>query len=218
MAKNKTITTPTKRPEALGAKPKLKTLSDIDAALKELAWCRQRQAVISSEVDEQCAAVNKKCEPQRRLTIDGTETTLADRASRLDELLRDWASEHLAEHLTDGKTLTLDHGTLSQRALPVSVGFLAGEDQQSVMVKLDQAAAWSTWIRGFLVRAFGGLSSLIKGARHRLLNEDFLKVEVSLSKQAILKTYKDGKVSADGLAKFGLTINEGAVTYDVKVA
>lgn len=218
MAKTTTITVPTQRPKALGAKLQLKTIDQVDAALAELQWLRQRSAAISSEIKEEQAAIVKSHEKQLRITVDGQAVTLNERATALEACVVEWANKNLKAHLEgDSKTLRLDHGAISAKTQQMAIEVSEDTDEAAVLQELDGATGYCTWLTAFLCRAMAGMTSLLKGDSNKITHGDFLTVKVELSRAKILQAVKDGRVGDDHLQALGLRIRKPFDKIEIKV-
>jgi len=215
-----TVTTPTPRPEGLGATVLLETTDHVNAAMAELRWCLQRRDVIDSGLNELHIAVSDKRPGLITFEIDGQWLTLDERAKSLHDAIKAWAVEHLKEHLAkDERTLKLDQGEVNVLALPAAIeptpAIVAAAEKakksvdELIFAKINKAAP-------FLDRVLAIVNTWLNQAKKLLLG-DVVKLKPELNKAGLLAAFKAKKLDAKSLKSLGLQVDDQREKFDFKL-
>lgn len=219
MAKT-TITTPSPRPEALGSTLLLQSTDDVNAAMAELSWCLQRRQSVDTGLHELHEAIIAKRPALVALEIQGRGLTLDERAKELDEAIKGWATAHLKEHLPkDERTLKLEHGEVSVRALPLAI--------EPTPATVEAAKKAKVSVAEFILDKLNQATSCVSKARAvcamwfvratKLLVGDLITVTVALNKSGQVAAYKAGKLDDKTLKSLGLAADDTREAFDFKL-
>lgn len=194
-----------KRPETLGAELKFETLEDVDAALHELGWCRQQSA--HAEAMTQAIIERLKADNQGRLAvkIDGTETTLAQRAKALEAAIVEWCGAKLASHLAESgsQSLKLAHGVVGTRSLPDVVEC----DDKKVIAAITKKTGLTGLIATLLEKVCGAI---------RLA--DVIKLKPEVSKTAAKAAWSTGTRAQKTLQALGVEVKANRSCWVIEPA
>lgn len=219
MAKKKSVSlsVPLARPQALGATYELKTPADVDAAMNEIGWLLNRQAVVQSQYQELLDAVLAKRPKMFALKIDEQATSIEERLEGLRKAIDVWAADHLKANLErpDDRTLKLEHGQVSYRKLEMSIEPQEGLDDKKVLERFESCTK-TRKLPGLLTRAQGIFAEILCSAVN-LLASDLVIIVPKLNREGMLAAYKAGRLDDQTLQRFGLRKIDGQERFSHKV-
>lgn len=201
---------PTLPIDRVGAKALLKSKADCGNAIAELAWMAAFEAYVNAEANERIAQVRAEAQAELVVDVGKGQQTFAERAKVLTEALHAYAKEHRGDLLTGkSKTWKCTHG---------AIGFRAGS--RSVKVEQpDEALAKLLGGAEHVTALLAGLEK--KLAAHKISERcsaaDVVDCSIAVSKSKVGTAAKDGRLTDDDLAKYGLEIVEGEEAVSVTV-
>lgn len=178
---------------------KLKSLFDVDQALHELSWVRHEQRKIDAAIQQEIDKLKGERQSKYQVMINGSESSLAERQSSLQQSLTTWCNHYLDGHLETEpkKRLDLPHGRVGQRTLPLAIECSEGVKPKDVFDKLDRKCGFREKINEIAAKVIG-----------RFTLGMFVEFKPALSMVGLRNAFKAQRVDEKTLNTFGLSVRK----------
>jgi phage host-nuclease inhibitor protein Gam len=148
----------TTRPGLLGRKFTLTTQEDVNAALHELGWLKQRAEVVEAETKQGISQLKEQAARELMVEIDGETLSCADRIAELGDAIEACWRRKAKKWLDPGsESKEFAHGKVGFRRAPDVVAFIGERDERTVLKTFAEKASIRTLIEKWLSAFLGKL-------------------------------------------------------------
>lgn len=198
----------------LAYEPVIDGYDDLDAAIEELAFLKSRRETREKALEQQVALLKSEAAKDLTVKVGRHEMPIAEREADVREVVETYCRQNRGQLLEEwgGKSRKFTHGEISFREQPEGVKFLDGENEASVIAKIEQRAEET---KGILGRIWDVLK-----AWHLFRNVPvsvFVEPKLFLAKSRILASYRQREIEREDLESVGLVVNRGPDSLTIKI-
>lgn len=180
-----------RRPPLLGRRPQIDSLSQVQDAVKLLAWFASRQQTVEAARDQSLALIRDQAAKELRVTVEGEPLTFAEYSAELETAIREYVATH-PEPWAERRTMEFPAGTVALKRQPQRI-------ELESQTPTEFAAA---------VDAEHGLAAKVVAWLKRQGLWPFCRLKLELNLSEIKRVYALGDITAEDLQRFGLRVVE----------
>jgi len=192
------------RPTALGLDVSVRSLSDADAVLHEMAWIGSQKATLAAQAKQRIDAIKVEAEAKAVVEVEGQMLSLDQRLETLSVRLAKWVAANAEKHLT-GKRRSMDlaHGKIGLRQQPL-VAMLGDEaTDASVLDAIDEQTGLVVAVNAILERR----TTLCNDAGKAKAG-DLISVEIKPAYKSMKDALEAKRVTREQLAALGVSVRD----------
>lgn len=196
----------------LDYEPVIDGYDDIDAALEELAYLKSRRETREKAVQNEIERLKSEAAKDLTVKIGRHEMPIAEREADLREIVETYCRTNREPLLVEwgGKSRKFTHGSVQFREAPEGLKFLEGENEASVLSKIEKRAEETKGILGRLwdVLKTWHLFRAVSAAT-------FVEIKLSLAKSKIYNAAKQREIEPEELAALGLAVGRNQDSFSI---